>query len=205
MPRVLIVDADRQVCGFAKSALARHGLSVRLAANADEARRALEEEQPFDLLLCEVDFEGQEPFALARELKHDARCQAAQLVLLTRRQGIDDKVSAYELGAALLIHKPVFLSEFVTRLRRLLRKQGQPRQNFAGELAPGVLHDVVKAALESGRCGTIEITTSLGQEGALCFESGRIRSAEFRSDADSQALAALLAQNHGSFRIRYES
>lgn len=205
MARVLIVDADRQVREFARGALARHGLEVVLAGEAIEARRALAADGPFDLLLCEVDVAPLPPFALARELKADARHATAQLVLLTRRQGLDDKIAAYELGAALLIHKPVFLSEFVTRLRRLLQKSGSTRQTFAGQLAPGVLRDIVAAALSSGRRGRIEIVTALGRTGVLAFDAGRITEARFEESSEDDALSKAMRQSHGRFTIHYDN
>src|SRR5947208_13619173 len=53
MPRILVVDDDRDTCGFIAEVLAAPGREFELAIEAGRALR-LARTEPFDLVICDI-------------------------------------------------------------------------------------------------------------------------------------------------------
>ncbi len=127
MPRILIVDDERDLLSLLDFNFRREGFETALAASGEEALAALRRQAP-DLVLLDVmlpDISGTE---LCRTVKRDPRTQHVPVVMLTAKGEEVDKVVGFELGADDYVTKPFSVRELVLRVRAVLRraKPGAP-------------------------------------------------------------------------------
>jgi len=111
--RVLLVDDDEVLRGQMTRALERRGYRVRAAAQLDEARSALQEEEP-DLAIVDLKMPGGSGLDVLRLLREAApRCRA---VVLTGFGSIVNAVQAMRLGAANYVTKPADVDQVLRAL-----------------------------------------------------------------------------------------
>jgi two-component system, OmpR family, response regulator MprA len=130
--RLLVVEDDPQVRGMLVRALGYEGFEVSAAPDAASAFAALKVDRP-DLVLLDLllpDLDGME---VCRRLR--ASGDAVPVLMLTARDGIDDRVDGLEQGADDYVVKPFDTAELVARVRALLRRtraaRERPRRRFA--------------------------------------------------------------------------
>jgi two-component system response regulator MprA len=151
--RVLVVDDEPAVRQALDRALRLEGYDVELAANGIEGLDRLRSEAPdvivLDLLMPDVD-----GIEVCRRLR--ATRDRTPVLMLTARDGVDDRVTGLDSGADDYLVKPFALEELLARLRALLRRTG-------GETGEGILRfadlslDPVKYEVRRGR-REIELT-----------------------------------------------
>lgn len=161
-PRILIVDDARDIREPLGQYLRRSGFRIRLAADAAEARRALDDE-PVHLAILDVMMPGEDGLSLCRDL---ARSRRLPVILLTARTGMEDRVEGLDLGADDYVTKPFDPRELLARIHAVLRRvpperpaPPQSRRRFAG-----LVHDPGRAA----------VTLPSGQEVALTSGENRL-------------------------------
>jgi two-component system, OmpR family, phosphate regulon response regulator PhoB len=133
MPRVLVVDDEKDLRSLLEYNLQQAGFSV---TSAEDGKSALEKvrEVPPDLVLLDVllpDMPGTEVLKALR--RNYAR--SLPILMLTAKGEEIDRVLGFELGADDYVVKPFSVRELVLRCRALLRRTepeevGQPRFNF---------------------------------------------------------------------------
>ena len=122
--RVLVVEDDPVVLDVATTGLRDAGFAVDAVDCAESAETALHSEH-FDLLLLDLGLPGMDGLEFLRTLRR-RRDDAARLpvLVLTARDGLDDRVVGLELGADDYLVKPFELRELVARCRSLIRRTG---------------------------------------------------------------------------------
>ena len=117
--RVLVVDDESSLRRVLRVSLTAMGFVVSEESNGERAMERLRAES-FDAVLLDVNMPGMGGFATCRLLRH----QHPQLgiLMLTVRNGRDDRIEALEGGADDYIVKPFDLPELVARLRAVLRR-----------------------------------------------------------------------------------
>lgn len=122
MPRILLVDDDRELATMLGEYLRGEGFAVELAHDGDEGLRRAESES-FDALVLDVMLPRQDGLALLTALrrKHDT-----PVLMLTARGDDVDTVVGLELGADDYLPKPCNPRVLSARLRALLRRHGAP-------------------------------------------------------------------------------
>ena len=130
--RLLVVEDDPQVRGMLVRALGYEGFEVRAAPDATTALAAVRGERP-DLVLLDLllpDLDGME---VCRRLR--AEGDAVPVLMLTARDGVDDRVEGLDIGADDYVVKPFDTAELVARVRALLRRtraaRERPQRRFA--------------------------------------------------------------------------
>ena len=117
--RILVVDDEPPVREALQRALRLEGYDVQLAADGAEAlaqvRTAAPDAIVLDVLMPEID--GLE---VCRRLRR-AR-DRTPVLMLTARDGVDDRVTGLDAGADDYLVKPFALQELLARLRALLRR-----------------------------------------------------------------------------------
>jgi two-component system response regulator MprA len=117
--RLLVVEDDPQVRGMLVRALGYEGFQVRGAPDAATAFASLRAERPdlvlLDLLLPDVD--GME---VCRRLR--ASGDGVPILMLTARDGVEDRIAGLDTGADDYVVKPFETAELVARVRSLLRR-----------------------------------------------------------------------------------
>ncbi len=116
---ILIVDDDRRIRDLLKSFLSENDYLVTGAANAIEARAALQGLQ-FDLMILDVMMPGETGLSLAENLRVEK--QDLPILMLSALSSTDDRVKGLETGIDDYLGKPFNPAELLLRIKSLLRR-----------------------------------------------------------------------------------
>lgn len=115
-PTLLVVDDTPANLGVVCDALRQSGIRVLLAESGAAARAVLARQSP-DVVLLDVMMPGEDGFALLEALRANAAWRDLPVIFLTAVDAPDQKVRAFEAGAADYVTKPVHVPELVARVR----------------------------------------------------------------------------------------
>ncbi|HMN27343.1 MAG TPA: response regulator transcription factor [Caldilineaceae bacterium] len=118
--RVLIVEDQPNVLSYVKRALEEQGYAVDLARTGQEALDWANVVE-YDLIVLDIMLPEVDGMTVCRRLRSQGH-QAA-ILMLTARDGIDDRVSGLDAGADDYLVKPFDLKELLARLRALTRRR----------------------------------------------------------------------------------
>lgn len=119
MPRILMVDDDRRMCGFVTKFLTREGFAAEFALDGATMRDALAV-TPYDLVILDLTFpRGEDGLTLARGLRAG---WDMPLLMLSAKCETVDKIVCLEIGADDYLTKPFEPRELLARIRALLRR-----------------------------------------------------------------------------------
>jgi DNA-binding response OmpR family regulator len=119
--RILVVEDNPRIAGFLEKGLREEGYLVQTAEDGDTAFRRASDEG-FDAAVVDVMIPGRSGVDLVRDLR--AAGVRLPVLLLTARDGVEDKVRGLDAGADDYLTKPFDFSELSARLRALLRRSG---------------------------------------------------------------------------------
>jgi len=117
--RVLVVEDDLLVGDGVRRALNGGGFATDLVSSAEAAKSALDTES-FDLVIADIGLPRQDGLQLVRSLRN--RGQVVPVLILTARDGLEDRVTALDLGADDYLTKPFQVPELLARCRALIRR-----------------------------------------------------------------------------------
>jgi DNA-binding response OmpR family regulator len=117
--RILVIEDDPVIADAARRALERDGHAVDHVASAEQAKVALHAEA-FDLAVLDIGLPGQDGLHLLGDLRRRGR--NLPVLMLTARDGINDRVTALDMGADDYLAKPFQIPELQARCRALLRR-----------------------------------------------------------------------------------
>ena len=119
MADILIVEDDRAIVRGLETNLQFEGHRVRAVTRGDEAEAAIATARP-DLLVLDVMLPGLSGFEICRRVRGADR--QLPILMLTARGEDVDKAMGLDLGADDYLTKPFSLTEFLARVRALLRR-----------------------------------------------------------------------------------
>lgn len=122
--RLLVVDDDPDVLESLSRALRMSGYSVTTASNGGDALDTLAR-SPVDLVVLDILMPIVDGFGMCRRLRE--RGDGTPILVLTARDGVDDRVTGLETGADDYLVKPFALRELQARIRALLRRSRTAR------------------------------------------------------------------------------
>jgi two-component system KDP operon response regulator KdpE len=117
--KVLIVDDEPSFRRALRASLAAHGFDVAEASTGEQAL-ALFGADPCDAVLLDVDMPGMGGIEACRELRR--RDPRLQIMMVTVRDGPEDKVKAFDAGADDYVTKPFAMSELLAHLVAAIRR-----------------------------------------------------------------------------------
>jgi two-component system, OmpR family, alkaline phosphatase synthesis response regulator PhoP len=121
MPRILVVEDDRDIADLVSRYLEKAGFVVDRAENGTDALQMIASKAPdalvLDLMLPQVD--GLE---VCRRVRATDRTAAVPIIMLTARGEESERIVGLELGADDYLAKPFSPKELVARVRALLRR-----------------------------------------------------------------------------------
>jgi DNA-binding response OmpR family regulator len=145
--RVLIVEDERKLAQVLSSALeAEHYDAVVARTGEDGFFRANAE--VFDLVVLDLMLPGRSGLEILQTLRQ--RHIETPVLILTARDGVDDRVLGLDLGADDYLVKPFALPELLARIRALLRR-GRPSELFRLKTADLELDLVTRRAVRGER------------------------------------------------------
>jgi DNA-binding response OmpR family regulator len=118
--RVVVVEDEQAVREAVALALEREGLTVAAFADCEESEAILAAAP--DLAVLDIALPRGNGLGLAKELR--AR-RDLPIVFLTARDGIDDRLAGFAVGADDYLVKPFALEELLARVRAVLRRTGR--------------------------------------------------------------------------------
>jgi DNA-binding response OmpR family regulator len=124
----LIVEDERRIAAYVRRGLQEEGYAVDVAYTG---REALEWASgvPFDVIVLDLLLPEIDGITVCRELR--ARGTKTPILMLTARDGVDDRVAGLDAGADDYLVKPFALKELFARLRALTRRSGdRPKSSF---------------------------------------------------------------------------
>jgi two-component system response regulator MprA len=126
--RVLVVDDDHAVRESLRRSLAFNGYEVELAADGEQALKAVASSRP-DVVVLDVMMPRMDGLAACRALR--AAGDDVAVLMLTARDDVSDRVAGLDAGADDYLPKPFALEELLARLRALLRRVGPSNDDGA--------------------------------------------------------------------------
>jgi two-component system, OmpR family, KDP operon response regulator KdpE len=117
-PRVLVVDDDSQILRAVRMTLQSRGYEVATASNGETALSMLKADV-WDLVLLDLGLPGIGGQEVIQRLR---TWSEVPVIVLSVRDGQDDKVQALEAGADDYIAKPFGAGELVARMRAVQRR-----------------------------------------------------------------------------------
>ena len=129
---ILIVEDDASISDIIEYNLKKEGFrTLKAADGVTGLKYALE--SGADLMLLDLMLPGMDGFEICRRVRERS---AVPILMLTAREGEDDKVDGLDLGADDYITKPFQMRELISRIRAHLRRSSGELVNAAqnGEL-----------------------------------------------------------------------
>jgi DNA-binding response OmpR family regulator len=131
-PRVLVVEDDRDIADVLRRSLRMEGYDVRLAGDGEAALAESSVFEP-DAVVLDLGLPKLDGVEVCRRLREDGD---VPILILTARDGVDDRVEGLDSGADDYLVKPFERAELLARLRALLRRRPPRGSAFlvAGDL-----------------------------------------------------------------------
>ena len=117
--RVLVVEDAVRMAELLRRGLVEEGYAVDVVGDGRDAVW-MATENPFDAILLDVVLPDLDGFEVCRRIR-DAG-QWAPVLMLTARDGVDDRIRGLDAGADDYLPKPFAFAELLARLRALLRR-----------------------------------------------------------------------------------
>jgi len=117
---ILLVEDDELTRNLLRAYLEKEEFSVSGASDGQEMITLLDQDQ-FDLIFLDLNLPDEDGLSLARRLRSRS---PVPLIVLTSRQGQEDRIAALEIGADDYVTKPFDPLELVLRARNLLGRAG---------------------------------------------------------------------------------
>jgi two-component system OmpR family response regulator len=118
VPRLLVVDDDREIRDLLSALLTRRGYKVVTARDDQEMREVLASSR-VDLIILDVMLPGKDGLTICRELR---AAKAIPIIMLTARGEPTDRIVGLEIGADDYLPKPFEVRELEARIKAVLRR-----------------------------------------------------------------------------------
>lgn len=117
--KVLVVEDEENIQNFIRLGLKANGFSVLCAADGNEALSVAMKENPH-IVILDVMLPQMNGFEVCKEIKKHTK---ASVIMLTARDGIEDKITGLDAGADDYMVKPFDFRELVARIHARLRSE----------------------------------------------------------------------------------
>jgi two-component system OmpR family response regulator len=119
--RVLLIEDDRMVGAAVVDALKDAAYAVDWVTDGESAVEAAELET-YDVALLDLGLPIRDGRDVLRRLRQQGR--ALPIIIVTARDGLDDRIDGLDLGADDYLVKPFEIRELLARMRAILRRPG---------------------------------------------------------------------------------
>ena len=124
--RILVVEDQAKIASFIQQGLKEAGFTVDWYASGEEGYQQAMTEN-YDAMVLDVMLPGRDGLDVLKSLRKNG--QPLPVILLTARDGVENRVEGLNLGADDYLTKPFYVEELVARLHALLRRGGETAAN----------------------------------------------------------------------------
>ena len=117
--RVLIVEDEVKLASLVRKALREEGMLADVAINGEDALW-MAAATPYDVMVLDVNLPGIDGFEVCHRLRVDG--VRTPILMLTARDGVDDRITGLNTGADDYVVKPFDFNELFARIRALARR-----------------------------------------------------------------------------------
>ncbi|MDQ3131852.1 MAG: sigma-54 dependent transcriptional regulator [Acidobacteriota bacterium] len=121
MPKLLVVDDEKNLRMIVQKEMTRQGHEVETASDGEAAWDALEA-QDFDVLLCDINMPHLDGIGLLRRLREKSQ-NPPEVIMLTGQATVESAIEAMKLGAYDYLTKPYRISELAVLVTQAAEKQ----------------------------------------------------------------------------------
>lgn len=133
--RLLVVEDEEKLAQALKKGLEKEGYAADLVADGETAQRRIElYNKEYDLVILDLMLPKRDGFTVCKNVREQGI--VIPILILTARNGLDDKVTVLNSGADDYLAKPFSLKELVARIRALLRR---PHETITAVMSVGDL------------------------------------------------------------------
>jgi two-component system copper resistance phosphate regulon response regulator CusR len=122
--RILVIEDEKKTAGYLRKGLSENGFIVDVAERGEDGLHCACT-LDCDLIILDVMLPDRDGWSVLTEFRR--RGKKTPVLFLTARDSVGDRVKGLELGADDYLVKPFAFSEFLARIRALLRR-GPARQ-----------------------------------------------------------------------------
>ena len=118
MPKILVIDDDKDLLEIIYALLSRKGYEVEIDSNWDSANNKIASFQP-QVILLDVFLTGIDGLEICKQLKSQPQTRDIPVLIFSAYPRIAEKVT-YEYGADDFIAKPFELNDLVDKVHSVL-------------------------------------------------------------------------------------
>jgi two-component system OmpR family response regulator len=170
--RVLLVEDDRMVGAAIAQALKDAAYAVDWVTDGQTAVDAVAAEL-YDVAVLDLGLPSLDGLAVLKRFRQGPRLP---VVIVTARDGVDDRIDGLDLGADDYLTKPFEVRELLARMRAVLRRQGSGASPILGNGVVSLDPTTREASFPGGTCRLTAREFALLQ--ALLIRPGAILSRE---------------------------
>lgn len=124
--RILVVDDEVNLADAIREGLTDHYFTVDVAYDGKSALDKIEIEEAYDLVILDIMIPEIDGMTLLKKIREDG--YKMPVLMLTAREGVDDKIRSLDLGADDYLTKPFDFRELLARIRAITRR-GKDSEN----------------------------------------------------------------------------
>ncbi len=119
--RLLLIEDDAQLAGAIARGLEKAGFATDTVGNAEDGNAAVETTR-FDSIILDLGLPDADGLSILKSMRD--RGDATPILILTARDGLQDRVTGLNAGADDYLLKPFEMEELIARIKALLRRPG---------------------------------------------------------------------------------
>ncbi len=151
--RVLVVEDEVKLASLIRKGLKEEGLVADVAIKGEDALW-MADASPYDVIVLDINLPGIDGFETCHRLRENGI--RTPILMLTARDGVDDRITGLDTGADDYVVKPFDFGELLARIRALSRR---------GPVERGTVVEVGDLTLDTSthevRRGDVEISLSV--------------------------------------------
>ncbi len=150
--KILVVEDEQNILTYLKKGLTEAGYKVDIAGNGEDAVY-LASINNYDMIILDIMIPKISGLEVCRILRREKN--AAYIILLSAKDQVQDKVEGLDAGADDYITKPFVFAELLARVRAILRRNSEDKENIIS--AKGLTVNLLNREVKRGT-KNIELT-----------------------------------------------